>query len=89
MSDLSSEQIEALAEKVAEKNLANFLKLFGADPANINHIRDLQLDFIYMRKARIGSEEAMLLAKRTAIGVFITSALALLAAGFKQWLFGG
>lgn len=89
MTSLSPEQIEALAEAVSEKSLANFLKLFGTDPNNLDHISALQADFGYLRKARQGSEDAMLIAKRTALGVFITSILALLLAGFKQWIFGG
>jgi len=66
-SNLTDIEIEIIVESAVRKT---FITL-GADLSDGRSIQELQKDFAFMRRQRVGGEKAAELIKRTAIGSFI------------------
>lgn len=62
-----------------------FTKL-GVDINDPQAIRDLQIDLIYLRKSRVGSDEVIKWTKRAAVTAAVSTFAYLLGEGIMRWV---
>ena len=91
--DLSQADINKIMDRVEvamERGMKRVVfDLLHVDMEEKSSIREFHHDLEHLRTHRIGTQDAVKIAKKTAIGVVITGFLAVLASGFKQWFMGG
>lgn len=87
MDQISKEEIQEIARISAEAGaraaIKDFLELYGFD---IENKRDMREDMAYLRKSRIGSEQAITWIKRSAITAFIAGTTFALWQGIKHYI---
>lgn len=79
---MTNEDVEAIAEKAAQKAVQDTLLLMGVSISDASSIIKMQQDFKHLRESREGREEFVKKGKNVVVGVFITTCLALLIKGF-------
>lgn len=83
MSDLTKQELEAIAAAGAAKAVTEVLQKLGIDADNV---RESQADFVHLRKQRLASEQIGKLATRTLIGIFFTGLFSVVVLGLKDFL---
>ncbi len=83
MSELTKQELEAIAAAGAEKAVSNVLQKLGIDPENF---RESQADFAHLRKQRLASEQIGKLATRALITIFLTGLCSVFVLGLKDFL---
>ena len=82
MSELTKQELEAIAAAGAEKAVNNVLQKLGIDPDNF---RESQADFAHLRKQRLASEQIGKLATRALITIFLTGLCSVIVLGLKEF----
>lgn len=83
MSDLTKQELEAIAAAGAEKGITNVLEKLGIDADNF---RESQADFAHLRKQRKAYEQVTTITTRVVITTLVTGFLAALWMGIKEFL---
>ena len=82
MTELTKQELEAIAAAVAEKAVNNVLQKLGIDP---DKFQDSQADFAHLRKQRLASEQIGKLATRVLITIFFTGLCSVVVLGLKDF----
>lgn len=77
---------EADVRRVAREAVREMLLALGADAYDAESIKDLQADFLYVRKARLGNEEVGKWIRRGIVITGVSGVLWLLWEGLKVGL---
>jgi len=82
VTDISKQEMEAIASNAAEKAVTDVLEKLGLDASNI---RESQADFAHLRKQRLASEQIGKLAARALITIFFTGLFSVVVLGLKDF----
>lgn len=83
MSELTKQELEAIAAAGAEKGIANVLEKLGIDPADF---LEVQADQAHLRKQRKAYEQVTNITTKVVITTLVTGFLAALWMGIKEFL---
>ncbi|WP_331352575.1 hypothetical protein [Cellvibrio sp. UBA7671] len=83
MSDLTKQELEAIAAAGAEKGITNVLEKLGIDPADF---LEVQADQAHLRKQRKAFEQVTTITTRVVLTTLIGGFLAAVWMGFKEFL---
>jgi hypothetical protein len=83
VSELTKQELEAIAAAGAAKAVTEVLQKLGIDADNV---RESQADFAHLRKQRLASEQIGKLATRALITIFLTGLCSVFLLGIKDFL---
>lgn len=83
MSELTKQELEAIAAAGAEKGITNVLEKLGIDP---DDFKESQADFAHLRKQRKAYEQVTTITTRVVITTLVTGFFAALWMGIKEFL---
>jgi hypothetical protein len=83
VANLTEQQAEAVANRVAKKTVEELLQKLGMDTEDV---REQQKDFAHLRQQRQAAEQVAAWSKRILLGIVISSLVGTLVAGLKAGL---
>lgn len=83
MSELTKQELEAIAAAGAEKGITNVLEKLGIDPEDF---KESQADFAHLRKQRKAYEQVTTITIKVALTTVIGGFFAALLMGIKEFL---
>lgn len=82
MTDVTEQQLQAMAETIAKKTVEELFIKLGLD---VTDVRASQADFAHLRKQRMASEQIGKLAARTLITLSVTGLFSMLLLGIRSY----